>query len=53
MFLDLLRRRNPAFLDAAIALHQAGRIPGGCYVLDLDARPVEHAGYHFVRSAGP
>jgi predicted amino acid racemase len=37
MFLELLRRRNPAFLDAAIALHQAGEIPGGCYVLDLDA----------------
>jgi predicted amino acid racemase len=37
MFLDLLRRRNPAFVEAAFALHQAGEIPGGCYVLDLDA----------------
>ncbi len=43
MFLDLLRRRNPAFLEAAIALHQAGRIPGGCYVLDLDAVRGERA----------
>ena len=37
MFLDLLRRRNPAFLEAVLALHQARRIPGGGYVLDLDA----------------
>jgi predicted amino acid racemase len=37
MFLDLLRRRNPAFVEAAMALHQAGRIPANCYVLDLDA----------------
>lgn len=37
MFLDLLARRNPRFVEAAIALHQAGRIPAGSYVLDLDA----------------
>jgi hypothetical protein len=37
MFLDLLRRRNPAFVEAVFALHQAGEIPGGAYVLDLDA----------------
>lgn len=37
MFLDLLRRRNPAFVEAAFALHQAGEIPGGAYVIDLDA----------------
>ena len=37
MFLDVLRRRNPALVEAAIALHQAGRIPANCYVLDLDA----------------
>ena len=36
-FLDILRRRNPALVEAAIALHQAGRIPANCYVLDLDA----------------
>ncbi len=37
MFLDVLRRRNPAFLEAAIALHQAGQLPPNCYLLDLDA----------------
>ena len=37
MFLDVLRRRNPALVEAAIALHQAGHIPANCYVLDLDA----------------
>ncbi|MEX3009746.1 alanine racemase [Hoeflea sp. TYP-13] len=37
MFLDVLRRRNPQFIEAAIALHQQGRIPTNAYVLDLDA----------------
>lgn len=37
MFLDVLRRRNPDFITAAMALHQAGRIPANAYVLDLDA----------------
>lgn len=37
MFLDLLRRRNPAFVLAAQALHRAGAIPANAYVLDLDA----------------
>ncbi|MCO6049278.1 alanine racemase [Mesorhizobium sp. RP14(2022)] len=37
MFLDVLRRRNPRFVEAAIALHQAGKIPANSYVLDLDA----------------
>ena len=37
MFLDVLRRRNPAFLDAVVALHQEGRIPANAYALDLDA----------------
>ncbi len=37
MFLDLVRRRNPAFVEAVFALHQAGEIPSGAYVLDLDA----------------
>lgn len=36
MFLDLLRRRNPAFVEAAMALHRAGQIPANTYVLDLD-----------------
>src|SRR5690349_15785328 len=37
MFLDVLRRRNPAFIEAAIRLHQEGRLPANAYVLDLDA----------------
>jgi predicted amino acid racemase len=37
MFLDVLRRRNPDFVRAAQALHQAGAIPANSYVLDLDA----------------
>lgn len=37
MFLDVLRRRNPAFIEAAMALHQQGKIPANAYVLDLDA----------------
>ncbi len=36
MFLDLLIRRNPGFVETAIALHQDGRIPANAYVLDLD-----------------
>lgn len=36
MFLDVLRRRNPDFIEAAIKLHQEGRIPANAYVLDLD-----------------
>ncbi len=37
MFLDLVARRNPRLIEAAIELHQAGRIPAGSYVLDVDA----------------
>jgi predicted amino acid racemase len=37
MFLDVLRRRNPAFIEAAMRLHQEGRLPANAYVLDLDA----------------
>lgn len=36
MFLDVLIRRNPAFIEAAMALHQSGAIPPNSYVLDLD-----------------
>ena len=36
MFLHSLERTNPAFIAAAIELHQAGRIPANSYVLDLD-----------------
>ena len=37
MFLNTLRRRNPAFILAAQRLHQEGRIPANSYVIDLDA----------------
>jgi predicted amino acid racemase len=37
MFLDPLRRRNPDFLRAAVALHAEGSVPASSYVLDLDA----------------
>ncbi|WP_440709498.1 alanine racemase [Herbiconiux sp. YIM B11900] len=37
MFLDLLRRRNPAFLDAIAALHREGALPANTYAIDLDA----------------
>jgi predicted amino acid racemase len=36
MFLEILRRRNPRFVEAAIALHRDRRIPANAYVLDLD-----------------
>jgi predicted amino acid racemase len=37
MFLESLRRRNPALIEQSIALHQAGKIPADSYVIDLDA----------------
>jgi predicted amino acid racemase len=37
MFLDVLRRRNPRLIDAAIELHQRGELPANTYVYDLDA----------------
>ncbi len=37
MFLDLLRRRNPELVAAAITLHQQGLLPANTFVLDLDA----------------
>ena len=49
MFLDVLIRRNPAFIEAAMALHQAGRIPANAYVLDLDA--VERNAHLFQQEA--
>ena len=36
MFLKALQTRNRAFLEAAVSLHQAGRVPAGAYLLDLD-----------------
>jgi predicted amino acid racemase len=37
MFLDLIRRRNPRLIEAAIALHQTGELPANTYLIDLDA----------------
>lgn len=37
MFLEPLIRRNPAFVETAIRLHQDGLLPPNSYVLDLDA----------------
>ncbi|HEV7254962.1 MAG TPA: alanine racemase [Mesorhizobium sp.] len=51
MFLDVLRRRNPRFVEAAMALHQAGKIPANSYVLDLDA--VESNARTFMGAARP
>ncbi len=36
MFLDLVTRRNPAFPKAVVQLHQQGKLPANCYVLDAD-----------------
>lgn len=36
MFLKALQSRNRQFLEAAVALHRAGRVPAGAYLLDLD-----------------
>ena len=49
MFLDVLIRRNAAFIEAAINLHQQGKLPPNCYVLDLDA--VEHNARAFATEA--
>jgi len=37
VFLDLLRRRNPAFLTAVVELHRSGDLPVNCFAIDLDA----------------
>src|SRR4051794_19665787 len=49
MFLDLIRRRNPALIEQSIALHQAGKLPANSYVIDLDA--VEVNARHIARVA--
>ncbi|WP_037154461.1 alanine racemase [Rhizobium freirei] len=36
MFLESLRKRNPAFIEATQNLHQRGNIPADAYVIDLD-----------------
>ncbi len=37
MFLEVLRRRNPEFLEAIVQLHRRGDLPSNTYALDLDA----------------
>jgi predicted amino acid racemase len=37
MFLDVLRRRNPALIEAAIRLHQENLLPANSYVIDTDS----------------
>ncbi|MCU1544361.1 MAG: putative amino acid racemase [Microbacteriaceae bacterium] len=37
MFLNLLRRRNPAFLEAIAELHREGALPTNTFAIDLDA----------------
>ncbi len=44
MFLQPLLRRNPQFVQAAVELHQAGRIPANSCVLDLDTIEANTAG---------
>ena len=36
MFIDVTLRRNPKLVGAAVDLHQSGRIPSNCFVVDLD-----------------
>tara|TARA_R110000764_G_scaffold54744_2_gene119367 strand:+ start:5123 stop:6343 length:1221 start_codon:yes stop_codon:yes gene_type:complete len=36
MFLDLLMRRNPIFIEAVQSLHQNGLLPTNAFILDLD-----------------
>ncbi len=36
MYTERLAERNPRLLEAAIDLHQSGRIPPGTFVIDLD-----------------
>lgn len=37
MFLEVLQRRNPRFIDAIVRLHQGGELPTNTFALDLDA----------------
>jgi hypothetical protein len=37
MFLDVLRRRKPMLIEAAIRLHQENTLPANTYVIDVEA----------------
>ena len=43
MFLAATRRRNPALIETAAALHADGRVPAGSYVVDIDTVAGERA----------
>jgi len=55
VFLDVLRRRNPSLVRAAVELHGSGQLPANSYVLDLDtitanaATIAERANQHGLR----
>lgn len=49
MFLEILRRRNPRFVETTIALHQQGLLPPNTVVIDLDT--VEANARTFKREA--
>ena len=49
MLLDVICRRNPSLVEAAIALRRQGRIPANSYVVDLDA---VRANARHLRAAG-
>lgn len=34
--LEIIEKRNPSLVAAAVELHQSGKIPADCYVVDLD-----------------
>ncbi|GII97905.1 putative amino acid racemase [Sediminihabitans luteus] len=44
MFLDVVERRNPALVAAAVSLHQQGALPANTYAYDLDAIGANAAG---------
>ena len=44
MFLRSLLQHNPRFVEAAVGLHQAGRLPANSCVLDLDTIEANTAG---------
>jgi len=50
MFLEILRRRNPTFIESAQQLHREGKIPANSYVIDLDV--LERNAHILVKEAG-
>lgn len=50
MFLNLLQRRNPQFLEAIAALHASGQLLANTYAIDLDA--IRQNAVAFAEEAG-